>query len=452
MTQTPPITESLTRLHSAAQAHALLPWLAEARAQAWQQFSALPWPTRKTEAWKYTSLAELGNTTHWQPSRTTDTPSAELMSRADIPGLDADTLVLLDGQLITDPVNLLTQSESQRLEVVRFSTADNTQAGLIQQYLGSTYKSGKHLFAELNTGLLEDGLLIRVPKNCSIRRPLRLLHLYSTCPATPETTNLVTTRLLLIAEPGSDITLIEQHDSLDQSCAHLVNHLTEIVVKDNAQVTHTRLQLEHESLQSVHGTHVHLQRDSRYRQHQISFASQLKRNDLQVAFLAPGADAQLNGVFLGKHQQHIDNQTALDHIAPQGSSQETYKGLVTDKAKAIFNGRIHIHPDAQKTEAHLSNKNLLLSKEAEVDTKPELEIYADDVKCSHGATIGQLDDTSLFYFQSRGISREAAEAMLCFGFINEMVEQVPLPAVRDFLTARLSEYLHDIDQLKALTL
>ncbi len=253
-----------------------------------------------------------------------------------------------------------------------------------------------------------------------------------------------------MAEPGSQCTVIEHFDSDHDTLNSFSNQVSECFVKPNARLCHIKLQLEHESALAINGLHVHLMRDSYYENHLISLGGILKRNDLQVALLQNNAEARLEGVYLAKHNQAVENQTALDHIAAHCNSHELYKGFVTDRAKATFNGRIHIHPDAQKTEAHLNNKNLLLSKEAEINTKPELEIYADDVKCSHGATVGQLDETSLFYFQSRGIDRASAEAMLCFGFINERIEQIPIEPVRHYVTQRLASFFNDVDKLKAL--
>ena len=208
--------------------------------------------------------------------------------------------------------------------------------------------------------------------------------------------------------------------------------------------------MEQEALSHVNGLHVKLARDSYYEQHGIAFGSQLKRNDINVNFAGENAACALNGVFLSKHRQHIDNHLNLEHATPLCTSNTAFKGFVTDESRAIFNGRIHIHPQAQKTEAHLNNKNLLLSKKAELDTKPELEIYADDVKCSHGASIGQLDEKSLFYFQSRGIDKASAEAMLCLGFVNEKVEQIPSAPMQALAQHKLGQFFNDVEKLKTL--
>ncbi|HCP04706.1 MAG TPA: Fe-S cluster assembly protein SufD, partial [Pseudomonas sp.] len=216
-----------------------------------------------------------------------------------------------------------------------------------------------------------------------------------------------------------------------------VNSLTEVVVGNNAQVQHYRINLEQEDLLHVGGVHVNLQRDARFHGFTLAQGSRLKRIDYQVNMLGEGAHLELNGVYLPRNRQVIDYHTNVEHCVPHCTSNEVFRGIIGDSAKAVFNGRIHIHPQAQKTLAELSNKNLLTSRTAEINTKPELEIYADDVRCAHGATISQLDETSLYYLQSRGVTKADAITMLSFGFINELLNQVPEQAVQDYLRPRL---------------
>ena len=186
------------------------------------------------------------------------------------------------------------------------------------------------------------------------------------------------------------------------------------------------------------GVHVNLHRDARFHGFTLAQGSRLKRIDYQLNMRGEGAHMELNGVYLPRNKQVIDYHTNVEHCVPNCTSNEVFRGIIGDSAKAVFNGRIHIHPKAQKTLAELSNKNLLTSRTAEINTKPELEIYADDVRCAHGATISQLDETSLYYLQSRGISAADATTMLSFGFINELLNQVPEQAIQDYLRPRLS--------------
>ncbi len=413
------------------------PWLSSAREQGANALQATPWPTRKTEDWKYTSLYPLTADNYLQPAPAANI-GADDLAPFTIEGLDTYRLVFVDGELdetLSDTV--------EGAVAVRFSKAD--QPADIAHKLNSTFKLEKHLFAQVNTALLTDGLYIVIPANTKLEKPIHLLHI-NTRQNQPFYSQQ---RVIVIAETGSEATLIDHRDSMgDSNSVH--NLITEIQVADNARLSHITLQLEAETQVAISGTHAKLARDSQYRHYAVSTGSKIKRNDLQTNLTQSGANAVLHGVYLCKHQQHIDNQTAIDHIAPHCDSEETYRGLIMDKGKATFNGRIHIHKDAQKTEAHLNNKNLLLSKEAEINTKPELEIYADDVKCSHGATVGQLDAASLFYFESRGIDQQSAEAMLCFGFVNAMVTELPIPEVQDYVAARLGVFFNDVDNLKSL--
>ncbi|MCG8313123.1 MAG: Fe-S cluster assembly protein SufD [Pseudomonadales bacterium] len=394
-------------------------------------------PTRKTESWKYTSLYSLTETNYLQQGIAANISVSDL-EKFTFANLDVYRLVFVDGKFdeaLSDSITEITATV--------FSKLNSTE--IIKNKLNSTFKLEKHFFAQLNSSLLDDGLLIEIPANKKLSKPIHLLQIN-----TEQAENHYSQqRVIITAGAGSQATLIDHRDSMGDSNS-IYNNLTEIHLSANANLAHITLQLEAETQVAISGTHIKQSRDSHYQHYLVATGSKIKRNDLQANLTESNTQTTLHGVYLCKHRQHIDNQTAIDHIAAHCNSEETYRGLITDKGKATFNGRIHIHPNAQKTEAHLSNKNLLLSNQAEINTKPELEIYADDVKCSHGATIGQLDERSLFYFQSRGIDRQSAEAMLCFGFINAMVDELPLAAVKDYVADRLAVFFNDVDKLPAL--
>lgn len=415
-------------------------WLSKARQQGSAELETAAWPTRKTEAWKYTSLYALTQDNYLQ-SAPAKTLSESDIADFQISGLDAYKIVFVNGQFnveLSDDIDGI-----EEFTAVNFSTATNSQD--IADRLNSTYKLEKHLFAQINNSLLTDGLYLVFPANKKVSKPIHLLQLNTQ----EETTHYSQQRVVVVSETGSQATIIDHRDSLGESNS-VYNNLTEIHVAANANLAHITLQLEAETQVAISGTHVKQERDSHYQNYLVAIGSKIKRNDLQANLTESNARTTLHGVYMCKHQQHIDNQTAIDHIAAHCDSEETYRGLIADKGKATFNGRIHIHKDAQKTEAHLNNKNLLLSKQAEINTKPELEIYADDVKCSHGATIGQLDEKSLFYFQSRGIDQQTAEAMLCFGFVNAMVTELPVEAVQDYVAGRLAVFFNDVENLQSL--
>jgi Fe-S cluster assembly protein SufD len=246
-------------------------------------------------------------------------------------------------------------------------------------------------------------------------------------------------RLLVVLDTGAQASVIEHFASTEDEQDGFVNSLAEISVGENAELRHYRINLEQENLLHVGGIHANLQRSARLRGFTVSLGSKLKRIDYQINHCGEGAHLDLQGVYLPKNKQFVDYHTNIQHKVPHCTSSEVFRGIVSDSAHAVFNGRIHIHQDAQKTLAELSNKNLLTSRKAEVDTKPELEIYADDVKCAHGATVSQLNNDAMYYLQARGISRDEAQVMLSFGFINELLQDVAEPAVRDYLGPRLAK-------------
>ncbi|MGB4247725.1 MAG: Fe-S cluster assembly protein SufD, partial [Pseudohongiellaceae bacterium] len=292
----------------------------------------------------------------------------------------------------------------------------------------------RHLFASLSNAWVQDGVLVHVPRNVVLEKPVYVVHV-----STPEAEPVIANqRVLIVLEDNSQAELIEHFVSDAQQQNSFVNALTEISIAANSSLQHYRINLEQEAQIHIGGVHIDLQRDSRYSGFTIAEGSALKRIDYQINHRGNGAYASLNGVYLPRNNQLVDYHTNVEHWAPHCTTSEIFRGIIGDSARAVFNGRILIHPDAQKTLAELSNRNLLTSDKAEVDTKPELEIYADDVKCAHGATVSQLDQTAMYYLQSRGVSKTQARTMLSFGFINELLQDLPQPAVRDYLQHHLT--------------
>ncbi|WP_024459854.1 Fe-S cluster assembly protein SufD [Marinimicrobium sp. LS-A18] len=400
-------------------------WLSELRTSGARQWLKTPWPNRKTEQWKYTPLAPLQKTEFAQWAEST----AQWQDQIEWLELDATRLVFVNG--VFDPE----ASDALPAEVVRFGDANAEQQAVIGQHLGKIVDSEHHLFAALsNAWASEDGVLVHVPKDTKLAKPLYVVQV-STPGSAPATANQ---RLLVVLETGAQASIIEHFASTDAEQNGFVNSLTEIEVGENAFLHHYRINLEEENLLHVGGIHANLQRSSQLRGFTVAQGSKLKRIDYQINHCGEGAHLDLQGVYVPRNKQLIDYHTNVQHKVPHCTSNEVFRGIIGDSAHAVFNGRIHIHQDAQKTLAELSNKNLLTSPKAEVDTKPELEIYADDVKCAHGATVSQLNKTALYYMQARGISREEAQVMLNFGFINELLQDVAEPAVRNYLGPRLA--------------
>jgi Fe-S cluster assembly protein SufD len=403
-------------------------WLAALRHQGAADWSAAAWPGRKTELWQNTTLAPLQTN---GPVRWASAGANDWQASVETMPLDATRLVFVNGQFAAEHSSPLPE------EVVRFADANAAQQQLIEQHLGQVVDVQRHLFAALSNAWLADGILLQVRQGQTLDKPVYILNV-STPEAQPAVSNQ---RVLLVLEDSSQAEVIEHYVSSSAQQNGFVNCLTEIVVGANARLQHYRINLEQEDLLHVGGVHVNLQRDAHFYGFTLAQGSRLKRIDYQVNHRGPGAHLELHGVYLPRNKQQIDYHTNVEHCVPHCTTKEIFRGIIGDSARAVFNGRIHIHPQAQKTLAELSNKNLLTSRSAEVYTKPELEIYADDVRCAHGATITQLDQTSLFYLQSRGLSHAEAMSMLSFGFINELLNQVPEPAIQAYLRPRIAALL-----------
>jgi Fe-S cluster assembly protein SufD len=415
--------------------------IAQAEANANSQYSALTEsgkaaflgqqiPTRKTENWKYTSLFGLTSQENAFAAAGEKHSAAGLDGIATIPALDAQRLVFINGHYSAE-----LSSNEDIAEVVQFSKADEEQTAFISENLGTVLKQDEHIFGALNNAQLADGILVHVKKNQQLSKAVQITHITTA----GDNAFVVPTRILVKLDSGAQATVVEHFTSNDETQNSFVNAITEIKIDANAKLNHYRLQLMQEDAIHIGGVHVDLDRDATYESFQIALGSKLTRNDIVVNHNVGGSHCELKGVYLPQGKQLVDFHTNMEHAAAHCTTDEVFRGIMADKSKAVFNGRIHIHPDAQKTLAELSNKNLLISDEAEINTKPELEIYADDVRCAHGATIAQLDEQARYYLQSRGISAAEADVMLSFGFINELLENLPHDAIRNLIRPILAK-------------
>lgn len=387
-------------------------------------------PTRKTEAWKFTSLYNFTSNKEGYGRCAETHNAAGLDGITTIPALDAQRIVFVNGQYSEE----LSSNESIK-NVVRFSKASEAQQAIISDNLGTAIEQEKHIFAALNNAITTDGILVHIEKNEQLKTNIQITHI-TTAQAKPFT---VAARLLIVLETGATATVVEHFASNDDEQNCFVNAITEAKVGANARLNHYRLQLMQEGSIQIGGVHVDLDRDANYDSFQLGLGAKIVRNDINVNHNVGGSHCELVGVYLPQNKQLIDFHSNLEHKVANCTTNEVFRGIMADKSKAVFNGRIHIHPDAQKTLASLSNKNLLLSNDATINTKPELEIYADDVRCAHGATIAQLDKQARFYLQSRGISAAEADVMLSFGFINELLENLELDAIRNLIRPLLAQ-------------
>ncbi|MDF1781884.1 MAG: Fe-S cluster assembly protein SufD [Alcanivoracaceae bacterium] len=370
----------------------------------------LPFPDKKSERWKYTSLIKLQDGHLAKQAHKTSE-----LSTADVPDFGGAQLVITNGAL---PATL------PKIDGVIFSTlsADNPSAA-------------KELtpFSGFNAATLQDGLNIHVAKGAQVKQALHIIYVGES-----DTPASAATRVNVTLDENSAFTLIEHYAGTGPA---LTSAITRIHVGGNAELTHYRLQSESAETLHISELDIQQQRDSRVRSYQLMKGNVLRRNDVRVWMNEPGADLVIRAVFLARDSSHVDNNVCIEHASPHCTSDQIFKGIAGETGKAVFNGRIHIHPGAKGTDAQLSNKNLLLANTAEIDSKPELEIYNDDVKCGHGTTIGQMDSEQLFYLRSRGVDAEQAKRMLGIGFINELILSLPNEAIAEWARDWLGESL-----------
>lgn len=432
-----------------------LPWLRETRRRGLERFQQQGFPGlakgRRREHWKYTDTRAIAETRYWQTA-----PKAgrieEQLAHFILFEQPFNRLVFVNGNYVPGLSRLPDLAEQRQAGLVIESLTDTliSKPALISDYLNALADDENFPFAALNTGLLEHGAVIYVPEGVELNQPVHVLFISTPPGGTSESFN-VNPRLLVVAEANSRFDLIEHHGSVmsepEQQDAGdnraLSNCVTEIVLHDGAHCRYTRIHQENSRQVNLGATYVQQDRNSTFESYTVCLGGALLRNDLNVQLAGEGAQCALQGLYTLQGHEHADNHTCIDHLAVRCSSREYYKGLIDDQAHAVFNGRIHIHPGAQKTDAMLQNKNLLLSAQAEVDTKPELEIYADDVRCAHGATVGELSNEQIHYLESRCIDRQTARSMLSLAFANEIIETLPYDELRrgvyDHVAQRMME-------------
>ena len=405
-------------------------WLTEKRQAAMRRFSRLGFPTTHHEDWRFTSLAPLKRTAFAHAADRDSQPAP-----ADLDSLAGDhtpacRLVFLNARF--SPEHSSFGDLPPRVRVQGVGDFLNGQDRSIQEALGRYAGDGEEVFAALNTAFLQDIALVHLPGNTVLEQPIHL-HFHSGGEGEPVVSH---PRCLVLAGSNSQARIVETYSGAPDSL-YFTNTVTELVAREGAVVEHYKLQQE--SLRAFHiaTLQFQLERSATVSSHSISLGGALVRNHVNAVLDGEGAEATLNGFSLTTGKQHVDNHTSIEHAKPHCNSFELYKGILDDRSSGVFNGRIIVRPHAQKTDSKQTNQNLLLSEEALVNTNPQLEIYADDVKCTHGATIGQLDSEAVFYLQSRGIGREAARQLLTFAFANDVASQIRIEPIR----ARLEKTL-----------
>ena len=397
-------------------------WLRKLRANAEARFAEMRFPTTHDEDWKYTSVASILRVPFRSLPRPLQAPRARDLQALVPFSLGGPCLVFVNGVYSPD---LSVGLEGVKSDATVTSLALALDSSVVEGHLGRHAGPERNAFVSLNTAFLRDGALVHVPRGKVAGDPIHIVFL-----AAPEDElSAYHPRILIVADEGARATILESHVSLP-GARHFTNTVTELMVGDGAAVRHCRVQCESEEAFHVATMQVRLGRASSFSSFSLSTGGALARDDLSVALAGEGAECALDGLYLAGGTQHVDNHTAIDHAAPHGTSRQLYKGVLEGRARAVFNGKVIVRPGAQKTDAQQTNRNLLLSNEATVDTKPQLEIFADDVKCTHGAAIGQLDEDAVFYLKSRGVGEEQARAILTQGFAIEVIGRAAAAPVR----------------------
>ncbi len=386
------------------------------RRAGWERFAAQGLPTTQQEAWRFTNLAPLA-----QQSFALGRPSKNGIASAK--GGIAPGLVFVDGHFRAD-----LSVKPEGVEVTNLAEALRSPG--VSERVGAAGE-GEPLVA-LNAAFLEDGAFLRVAKGFRLPAPLHLLFLGTSKAAHP--------RNLYLIEEGAEADVVETYLSAGET-PHLTNAVSEVHVAKGARFGHYRLQLEATASFHFGTVRACLERDARFTSHAVACGGGLTRSEIIAALDGENAHCTLNGLTLIRGTQHVDNYTRLEHRSPRCESHELYKGILDGRSSGVFTGRIHVFPDAQKTDAYQASANLLLTDTATVDAQPQLEIYADDVKCSHGSTVGQLDREALFYLRSRGLNEAAARHLLVRAFAGDVADRIDIPAVRQRIDAILAERL-----------
>lgn len=411
-------------------------WLARLRRAAIGRVAEVGFPTVRLEDWKYTNVAPIA-ATPFRPA-VEEAPDG-LGSEAIEPfalRAPGTRLVFVNGRYSAKLSSLAPLPAGARAGSL--AEAIITDGAVVERHLARYADWEASGFTALSTAFVQDGAFVHLAPGTRVEEPIHLLFV-ATSPAAPA---LVQPRNLIVAGRASRATIVEHYVALGDD-AYFTNAVTEVVAGEAAIVEHYKVQEESGRGFHVGTTEVRQERDSSFTSCSVSLGARLARNNLNVRFEAEGGSCELNGLYVVGSRQHVDTHTLIDHARPRCTSRQLYKGVLDGTARAVFNGRVIVRPDAQRTDAHQANKNLLLSEGAEVDTKPQLEIFADDVKCTHGAAVGRLGEDQVFYLRSRGLGDEAARTLLTYGFMSDVVGRIAVEPLRARLDALLMARLRD---------
>ncbi|MGQ0715581.1 MAG: Fe-S cluster assembly protein SufD [Gemmatimonadaceae bacterium] len=401
-------------------------WLPNVRRAAIGRFAALGFPTPRNEDWHFTSVAPIAEA-EFHPL---EAASAEVRSADLAPFLfgrvDWPTLVFVNGR--HSPGLSTVGGLPPGVRVMNLASAWREAQELVERHLSRIATFDAHSFTALNTAFMYDGAVIHVPRGVQADAPIHLLHVVDPIAAR----SVMHPRHLIVVDQHASARVIESYVSLGDA-RYFTNAVTEVALGDGAHLAHYKIQRESQRAYHVGTIEVHQSRDSKYASFSFATGAALSRTNIYTVLDGEGAEVWMNGLYMVDGEQHVDHQTRIEHAQPNCASHEVYKGILDGASHGVFNGKVFVRPVAQKTDGKQENNNLLLSDKARIDTKPQLEIFADDVKCTHGATVGKLDALALFYMKSRGLSAEVARRLLVYAFAADVLERLEVADVRDAL-------------------
>jgi Fe-S cluster assembly protein SufD len=406
--------------------------IASHRQEAIERFEALGIPTNKLEAWKYTNIAKVLD----RPYMLQLAPEQPTVVAADIEpflidGLDAHQLVFVNGRL-DDTLSNVGDLPSG-VVVMSLEQAGQEHPDLVEEHYGEYADMDDEALTALNTAFVQDGPFVYVPSGTVVEKPIFVLHVTAT-----EDDLLVQPRGLFVVEDGGIARIVEAEHTLS-TAATFTNYVTEAFVGENGNLDHYVIQDEGDKASRVQTLYAEHRANSVFDTHTVTLSGEVVRNNLTVTPNGTHCESHLFGLYLGKDESHVDNHTLVDHVQPDCFSNELYKHVLNDASTGVFNGKVFVRRDSQRINAYQSNKSIVLTDEANIYTKPELEIYADDVQCSHGATTGQLDEEAIFYLRSRGLTEKRARILMLRAFAGDVIDEVKIDALREHLDAQVAQ-------------
>ena len=401
-------------------------WFSKQRQSAFNIFQKSGFPSTRKENWKYTDVRPIAKNLFSNIANSNVVINDDEIDAILFKDLECIELVFVNGTYSEKYSNI--KNLPNELTIKNMANALGNDEDFLKKHLSQYVNDNSSSFTALNTAFIQDGAYINVPSDLILERPISITYV------SKDNSNIFAThpRNLIFMGENSKATIIENYIGIDNT-NYFTNAVTETSLSQGASLKHYKIQQESSNAFHIGNLNASQNKDSRFESHSISIGGALVRNDINAQLNEEGAEIIMNGLYMTDNAQHIDNHTRVDHFKPYTQSNQNYRGVLNGKSRGVFNGKVVVHPQAQKIEAYQNNANLLLSDDAEIDTKPELEIYADDVKCNHGATIGQLDNDMLFYLRSRAVDEQTARSLLTYAFVDEIINNISFQSIKNKL-------------------